>query len=84
MCVCFKRPNTLLAPDTFKYMVLSYNKTQRPEVHFASFLCKKQPQYEQIRKTEKHTSNRTLIGKTQYKDTRTIFKVHFMTRGTEK
>lgn len=35
-------------------------------------------------KSEKHTSNRTLIGKTQYKDNRTIFKLHFMTRGTEK
>lgn len=55
-----------------------------PEARLASFLCKKQPQYEQIRyrvmrpkvffqkQKEKYPSNRTLIGKTQYKDNRKI------------
>lgn len=75
--VCFLlRPNTLISPDICKHIELSYNKTQMPEAHLASFLFKKQPQFEQIRyhvirlktifprQKEKYPSNRTLIGKT--------------------
>lgn len=49
LCKTNKQTNTLLSPDSFKYIEFSCNKTQMPGAHLASFLCQKRLQYEQIR-----------------------------------